>query len=63
MGIVKNRQLLITKGDLLGKESMIEKFDRHKRTVTMKYRFSFTNKPIILGLEIPLKIDLGGELY
>ena len=52
-GIIKEGTVMVTKGPLRGKESLIRKIDRHKRTAEIEIPFEGRReKQITVGLEI-----------
>lgn len=52
-GIIKEGRIIVTKGPLRGKESLIRKIDRHKRTAEIEIPFEGRReKRITVGLEI-----------
>lgn len=54
-GDIENGKIIVKEGPLIGKEDLIRKVDRHKRLAFFKYKFSFDNYDICLGLEIKNK--------
>ncbi len=54
-GIIENGALDITGGPLRGKEQMVKKIDRHKRTAEIEIPFDGRSQRIMLGLEIYAK--------
>ena len=56
IGDIYKDDIIIKEGPLKGLENMIRKVDRHKRLAFLKYKFSFSDYDICLGLEIKNKI-------
>ncbi|WP_050635414.1 hypothetical protein [Candidatus Stoquefichus sp. SB1] len=54
-GDIVNGKIVVNEGPLKGCEDMIRKVDRHKRLAFFKYKFSFSDSDICLGLEIKNK--------
>lgn len=54
-GIIKNGVFFVTSGPLKGRESLIQKIDRHKRTAEIEIPFDGGRKQITVGLEIYAK--------
>ena len=55
IGDIENGNIVVKEGPLIGCENMIRKVDRHKRLAFFKYKFSFDDSDICLGLEIKNK--------
>lgn len=55
IGDIVNGKIVVKDGPLVGCEDMIKKVDRHKRLAFFKYKFSFNQSDICLGLEIKNK--------
>lgn len=55
IGDIVNGKIVVREGPLVGCEDMIRKVDRHKRLAFFKYKFSFHQSDICLGLEIKNK--------
>lgn len=51
-GVIKNGTAVVTSGPLKGRESLIRKIDRHKRTAEIEIPFGRGKKQITVGLEI-----------
>lgn len=51
-GIVRNGAVVVTSGPLKGRESLIRKIDRHKRTAKIEIPLAGSQKQITVGLEI-----------
>ena len=51
-GVIKNGTTVVTRGPLKGRESLIRKIDRHKRTAEIEIPFGSGKKQITIGLEI-----------
>lgn len=51
-GIIRNGVIVVTSGPLKGRESLIRKIDRHKRTAEIEIPFGGSQKQITVGLEI-----------
>lgn len=51
-GVIKNGTAVVTSGPLKGRESLIRKIDRHKRTAEIEIPFGSGQKQITVGLEI-----------
>ncbi|MCI8724976.1 MAG: hypothetical protein HFG66_02405 [Hungatella sp.] len=51
-GIIRNGTVVVTSGPLKGRESLIQKIDRHKRTADIEIPFDSGRKRITVGLEI-----------
>jgi len=55
-GIIKNGRTFVTSGPLQGKEHLIQKIDRHKRTAEIEIPFSGQKIQVTVGLEIYQKL-------
>ena len=55
LGTITKGKLTIESGPLVGKEKMIKKIDRHKKIAYLSFKFSFSDKLINLGLDVPVK--------
>ena len=51
-GIIRNGRVIVTSGPLKGRESLIRKIDRHKRTAKIEIPFTDGQKQVTVGLEI-----------
>ncbi len=51
-GIIKYGDVVITDGPLKGREALIQRIDRHKRTAEIEIPFAGGQKQITVGLEI-----------
>lgn len=51
-GIIKNGILTVTSGPLKGREKLIRRIDRHKRTAEIEIPFADGKKQVTVGLEI-----------
>jgi len=51
-GIIKNGSPIVTSGPLKGREELIRKIDRHKRTAKIEIPFGRDKKRVTVGLEI-----------
>lgn len=55
-GFIKNGTAVVTSGPLKGRESLIRKIDRHKRTAEIEIPFEGGRRRITVGLEIYEKV-------
>lgn len=55
-GIIKNGVAVVTSGPLKGRERLIQRIDRHKRTAEIEIPLSGDRKRVIVGLEIYEKV-------
>lgn len=51
-GIIRNGRVIVTDGPLEGRERLIVKVDRHKRTAQVEFPFETGNMKAVVGLEI-----------
>lgn len=51
-GIIKNGVPIVTSGPLKGRERLIQRIDRHKRTAEIEIPFAGDRKQVTVGLEI-----------
>jgi len=51
-GIIRNGKPIVTSGPLKGREGLIRKIDRHKRTAEIEIPFVGDKKQVTVGLEI-----------
>lgn len=51
-GIIKNELIVVTSGPLKGREWLIRKIDRHKRTAQIEIPLAGDKRHITVGLEI-----------
>lgn len=51
-GIIRNGAVVVSSGPLKGRESLIRRIDRHKRTAQIEIPFSGSRRQITVGLEI-----------
>ncbi len=51
-GIIRNGKVIVTSGPLKGREHLIRKLDRHKRTAEIEFPFDVQKMRAIVGLEI-----------
>lgn len=51
-GIIRHGNVIVTDGPLKGREPLIRKIDRHKRTAVIEIPFEGGQKQITVGLEI-----------
>lgn len=51
-GIIRNGDAIVTNGPLKGRESLIRRIDRHKRTAEIEIPFAGGKRQITVGLEI-----------
>ncbi len=51
-GVIRNGAAIVTSGPLKGRESLIRRIDRHKRTAEIEIPFAGGQKQITVGLEI-----------
>ena len=51
-GIIRNGSPVVTSGPLKGREQLIQRIDRHKRTAEIEIPFAGDKKQVTVGLEI-----------
>jgi len=51
-GIIRNEELMVTSGPLKGRERLIRKIDRHKRTAQIEIPLAGDKRLVTVGLEI-----------
>ena len=51
-GVIKDGKPVVTSGPLKGRESLIRRIDRHKRTAEIEIPFVEDDMRVIVGLEI-----------
>lgn len=51
-GIIRNGNLIITGGPLKGREELVRKINRHKRTAEIEIPFAEDKKRVTVGLEV-----------
>lgn len=57
-GVIQDGNLIVTSGPLEGREQLIQKINRHKRTAEIEIPFAGAKKHVTVGLEI-YKKDIG----
>ncbi|XCP84021.1 transcription termination/antitermination NusG family protein [Roseburia hominis] len=56
-GVIRSGETLVTEGPLTGRENLITRIDRHKRTAFLKTPMLAGKGPVQVGLEITEKIE------
>ena len=61
-GVIRNGAPVITSGPLKGRERLIRRIDRHKRTAEIEIPFAGDKRRVTVGLEIYEKdMQMSGE--